>query len=173
MATGSSGPQASRPKGHGAGEGGSKLEEPCACQLLGAWLAMLAKAAKLVSKQATQRQPGPSGRHHSLASASVPHLSTQPLSWARGSSNLHTLSHFPEAPALPRGHLPGPSFPDTGSPSLWSSNRNRKPAEIPTVRHAHWASGGWGTTGQGLLCALRTTLTQATLPTDEDLIQWP
>lgn len=136
--------------------------------------AIFTKAGKPVSKQATQRQPGPRwGRHHSLASASGSHLSTLSLYWVRGSSNLHILSYFPEAPALPKGHLPRPSFPGPAPCHSWSSNRNRKSAEIPTVRRVHLASRAWGTSGQDLLCALLTTLTQATLPTDEDLIEWP
>lgn len=43
-------PKASQPKGGRAGEGCSKSQELCACQLPGDWLAILTKAAKLESK---------------------------------------------------------------------------------------------------------------------------
>lgn len=96
------------------------------------WLAMLTKAAKLISKQATQRQPGLQwGRHRSGFSLCAPSLPA--ILSTQGGSKVQNLSHFPEAPALPKGHLRGPSFPETGPLLLWSSKRNRKPAEAPRV----------------------------------------
>lgn len=78
------------------------------------------------------------GGKHQRSGFSLCAPSLLPILSTHGGSKVHNFSHFPEAPAFPKDHLPGPSFPETGPLSLWSSKRNRKPAKALMV---------WGDTG--------------------------
>ena len=85
------------------------------------------------SEQATQSQHGPKCRKHARSDSSLCAPPLLPILSTPWGSKAPDFSPFPEAPALPQDHLPGPPFPETGPSSLNPAKRNRKPAEAPGI----------------------------------------
>lgn len=106
-----------------------------------------------MSKQATERQPGPQRGRALRSDFSLCAPSLLFMLSIQGGSKRYNWSHFPEAPAPSKGPLPGPSLPETGpchcgAPRETGSQLRPQQYEALPVR-VQWGVGG--ATGQGLL----------------------